>query len=145
VPPAPARASLAHPACLFTVPGRIPFPQSSALSAPHPLSRVFLLFLLVISQFLFFPWVKFSLSRGLCCSGPGFCGSTMVPWSSPGPRLPKLSGRGRLPALGPSWFLCLMWNGDSLRRLEVWRGQSYASSQWLCLQNVLQCLSKILL
>jgi hypothetical protein len=28
------------PACLFTVLGRIPFPQSSALRAPHPLSSV---------------------------------------------------------------------------------------------------------
>jgi hypothetical protein len=26
---------------------------------------------LLISQFLFFPWVEVSLSRGLCCSGPG--------------------------------------------------------------------------
>jgi hypothetical protein len=51
---APTRGSLACPACLFTVLGRIPFPQSSALSAPHPLSRVSLLFLLLISQFLFF-------------------------------------------------------------------------------------------
>jgi hypothetical protein len=25
------------------------------------------------------------------------------------------------------------WCGDSLRRLEVWRGQSFASSQWFCL------------
>jgi hypothetical protein len=32
--PAPTRASLAHPACLFTVPGRLPFPQSLALSTP---------------------------------------------------------------------------------------------------------------
>jgi hypothetical protein len=38
--PTPARASPAHLACLFTVPGRIPFPQSSALSVPHTLSRV---------------------------------------------------------------------------------------------------------
>jgi hypothetical protein len=58
-------------ACLFTVPGRIPFPQSSALSVPHPLSHVSLLFLLLITQFLFFPQVEVSLSRGLCCSGPG--------------------------------------------------------------------------
>jgi hypothetical protein len=36
----------------------------------------------------------------------------------------------------PSWFLHLMWSGDSLHRLEVWRGQSYASSQWFCLQSV---------
>jgi hypothetical protein len=69
--PAPTRASPACLACLFTVLGRIPFPQSLALSAPHPLSSVSLLFLLLITQFLFFPWVEVSLSRGLCCSGPG--------------------------------------------------------------------------
>jgi hypothetical protein len=69
--PTPTRASPACQACLFTVLGRIPFPQSSAFSVPHPLSRMSLLFLLLISQFLFFPWVEVSLSRGLCCSGPG--------------------------------------------------------------------------
>jgi hypothetical protein len=69
--PAPARASPALPACLFPVPGRIPFPQSSALRAPHPLSRVSLLLLLFTTQFLFFPRVEVSLSRGLCCFGPG--------------------------------------------------------------------------
>jgi hypothetical protein len=70
-PPAPSRGSLARLACLFTVPGRIPFPQSSAFSASHPLSRVSLLFLFLITQFLFFPQVEVGLSRGLCCSGPG--------------------------------------------------------------------------
>jgi hypothetical protein len=69
--PAPTRASPAHLACLFTVPGRIPLPHSSALSAPHPLCHRGLLFLLLITQFLFFPWVEVGLSRGLCCSGPG--------------------------------------------------------------------------
>jgi hypothetical protein len=69
--PAPTRASPARPACLFTVPRRIPFPLSLALSVPHPLSRVSLLFLLLITQFLFFPQVEVSLSRGLCCSHPG--------------------------------------------------------------------------
>jgi hypothetical protein len=58
-------------ACLFTVPERIPFPQSLALSAPHPLSHMSLLFLLLITQFLLFPWVEVGLSRRLCCSGPG--------------------------------------------------------------------------
>jgi hypothetical protein len=48
------------------------------LIAPHPLSCVSLLFLLLISQFLFFPWVEVSLYRGLCCSGPGL--SVGVPW-----------------------------------------------------------------
>jgi hypothetical protein len=62
--PTPTRASLAHPACSFTVPGRIPFPQSSALSAPHPLSSVSLLFLFLITQFLFFPRVGVVLFRG---------------------------------------------------------------------------------
>jgi hypothetical protein len=76
--PAPTGASPAHPACLFTVLGSIPFPQSLALSAFHPLSRVSLLFLLLISQFLFFPQVEVSLSRGLCCSGSGL--SVGVPW-----------------------------------------------------------------
>jgi hypothetical protein len=75
--PAPTRASPASPACLFTVLGRIPFPQSSALRDPHPLSRVSLWFLF-ISQFLFFAWVGVGLSRGLCCSGPGL--SVGVPW-----------------------------------------------------------------
>jgi hypothetical protein len=38
--PAPARGFPACPACLFRVPGRIPFPQSSVLRVPHPLSSV---------------------------------------------------------------------------------------------------------
>jgi hypothetical protein len=62
--PTPARASPACLACLFTVLGRISFPQSLALSVPHPLSSVSLLFLLLITQFLFFPQVEVSLSRG---------------------------------------------------------------------------------
>jgi hypothetical protein len=76
--PTPAGVCPACQACLFTVLGRIPFPQSSALSAPHPLSCMSLLFLLLITQFLFFPWVEVGLSRGLCCSGPGL--SVGVPW-----------------------------------------------------------------
>jgi hypothetical protein len=69
--PTPARSFLACLACLFTVQGRIPFPQTLVLSAPHPLSNMSLLFLLLIGQFLFFPQVEVGLSRGLCCSGPG--------------------------------------------------------------------------
>jgi hypothetical protein len=53
--PTPTRASPACPASLFTVLGWIPFTQTLALSAPHPLSHVSLLFLLLISQFLFSP------------------------------------------------------------------------------------------
>jgi hypothetical protein len=46
-------------------------PPSSALRAPHPLCYMSLLCLLLITQFLFFPWVAVSLSSGLCLSGPG--------------------------------------------------------------------------
>jgi hypothetical protein len=69
--PAPAGAFPALPTCLFTVLGRIPFPQSLALRVPHPLSHVSLLFLLLISQFLFFPRVEVSLSRGIAALAQG--------------------------------------------------------------------------
>jgi hypothetical protein len=46
-------------------------PPPLALRVPHPLCNVSLLFLLLITQFLFFPQVEVSLSRGLCCSGLG--------------------------------------------------------------------------
>jgi hypothetical protein len=41
-------------------------PPFSALRVPHPLCYVSFLLLLLITQFLFFPWVGVSLSRGLC-------------------------------------------------------------------------------
>jgi hypothetical protein len=65
VHPAPTGASPACLACLFTVSGRIPLPQSLVLSVPNPLSHVSLLFLLLITQFLFFPGVDVGLSTGL--------------------------------------------------------------------------------
>jgi hypothetical protein len=39
--------------------------------SPNIWCSVSLLFLLLITQFLFFPRVEVSLSRGLCCFGPG--------------------------------------------------------------------------
>jgi hypothetical protein len=127
--PAPTRASSACRACLFTVLGRIPFPGSSALRAPHPLFRVSLLLLLLITQFLFFPRVEVSLSRGLCCCGPGL--SVGVPCYS----------KAHLVRVFPSHLGTSDWRPGALlvspfnvkwrffRRLEVWRGQSYAFSQ----------------
>jgi hypothetical protein len=35
-----------------------------------------------------------------------------------------------------SWFLCLMWSGDAMRGLGVWRSQSFASSLWCFIQSV---------
>jgi hypothetical protein len=84
--PAPARGSLAHLACLFTVPGTIPFLPSSALRAPHPLSCVSYLFLLLITQFLFF----FPGWRSVCPGGYAtlaqaclweYCGTAKLTWS----------------------------------------------------------------
>jgi hypothetical protein len=83
LPPEPLQPA---PACLFTVPGRIPFPQSSVLRAPHPLSCVSYLFLLLITQFLFFSpgW------RSVCPGGYaalaqaclwGYRGTAKLTWS----------------------------------------------------------------
>jgi hypothetical protein len=63
----------------------MPFPQSLALRAPHPLSRVSLLFLLLISQFLFFPWVVVSLSVGYAALAQAclweYRGTVKLTWS----------------------------------------------------------------
>jgi hypothetical protein len=78
--PAPTRASPAHLACSFTVPGRIPFLQSLVLCAPHPLSHVSFLFLLLISQFLFFSLGGGRSVQGAMLLWPRLvCGSTVVP------------------------------------------------------------------
>jgi hypothetical protein len=78
--PTPARGSPARPACLFTVLGRIPFPQSSVLSVPHPFSLVSLLYLLLISQFLFFSPGGGQSVQGAILLWPRLvCGSTTVP------------------------------------------------------------------
>jgi hypothetical protein len=85
--------------------------------------------------FSFFPeW-------GLVCPGGyadlahGCLWEYCVPLSSPcGPRLPKPSGHCHLAAAQEHfWFLHLTWSGDAMRRLEVWRSQSFASSQWFFL------------
>jgi hypothetical protein len=101
---------------------------------PHPLCYVSFLLLLLIIQFF-----SFSLGRG----GPGGYADLAqgclweysMPLSSPcGLCLPKLSGCWHLAAAWePSWFLCLPWSGDVMHRLGVWRGQSFASSQWFFL------------
>jgi hypothetical protein len=96
LPPAPARASLAWPglACLFTVPGRISLPCSSELRVPHPLCNVSLLFLLLITQFLFFPRYESFCPEGYAVLAQACLWKYHIPLSSPCPRLPKPSGRG---------------------------------------------------
>jgi hypothetical protein len=133
---APARASPTRPACLFTVPGRISLPPLFSAQCIPPSFLCSLLFLLLIIQFLFFPRVEVSLSRGLCWSDPGL--SVGVPCTA------KLTLSTSSQALwvqatgGPGALLVslLMWIGDALCRLEVWRGQIFSSSPWFCLQGV---------
>jgi hypothetical protein len=133
LPPEPLRPTLLFYLQFWV---RIIFPQSLALRAPHPLSHVSL-FLLLITQFLFFsPGGGQSVQGAMLLWPRVVCGSTAVPLSSPCLHLPKLSGCGRVAAWWPSWFLCLTWSGDALSWLEVWRGQSFASSWWFCLQGV---------
>jgi hypothetical protein len=77
--PAPTRGSPAHLACLFTVPGRIPFPQSSELRAPHPLSSVSLLLIAYYSLSLFSSGGGQSVQGSMLLWPRLVCGSTMVP------------------------------------------------------------------
>jgi hypothetical protein len=106
--PAPTRASPACPACLFTVLGRIPFPQSLVLSVPPPsYPHAFIVLIAYNSVSLFFPWWRSVCPGGMLLWPRVVCGSTTVPLSSPCPHLPKLSGCWQLAAQGPSWFLRL--------------------------------------
>jgi hypothetical protein len=83
LPPSPARPNL--------------FVYSSGWdSPPHPLCYVSLLFLLLITQFLFFPQVGGSVCPGGYANlAQGCLWEYRVPLSSPcGPHLPKPSGHG---------------------------------------------------
>jgi hypothetical protein len=89
----------------------------------------------LLVSFSFFPWVGLVCPESYAALAQGCLCEYHVPLSSPcGPHLPKLFGHCRLAAAWePSWFLHLMWSGDAMCRLEVWRGQSFASSRWFFL------------
>jgi hypothetical protein len=134
--PAPAGASLARPGLFIYSSGKDSTPRLFiAQDSPPSLPHVFIV-LIAYYSVLFFPRVGVDLSRGYADLAQGCLYKYCIPLSSPCSCLPKLSGRGWLAAWGPSSFLPLTWSGDSLCRLEVWRGQSFASSQWPCLPGV---------
>jgi hypothetical protein len=83
-------------------------PLPSVLRAPHPLCHVSLLFLLLITQFLFFfPGWGSVCPGGYADLAQGCLWEYRVLLRSPcGPYLPKPSGCWRLAAWEPSWFLC---------------------------------------
>jgi hypothetical protein len=79
----------------------------------HPLSHVSLLLIAYYSVSLFFPGL-----RSVCPGGYAALAQACLweyrklTWSVPS----KPSGRQRLAAQGPFWFLLLTWSGDSLRQ-----------------------------
>jgi hypothetical protein len=76
VPLLPPEPLWPGPACLFSVPGRIPFPQSLALSATHPLSHVFIVLLAYYSVSLFSLGGGWSVQGAMLIWPRLFCGST---------------------------------------------------------------------
>jgi hypothetical protein len=105
--PTPAGASPARPG-LFIYSSRKDNPPSSlALSVLHPLCNVSLLFLLLITQFLFFPRWRSVCPGGYAILAQGCLWEYCIPLSSPCLHLPKPSGHGQLAARVPFWFLCL--------------------------------------
>jgi hypothetical protein len=113
---------------------------SGAQDTSPSLLRVFFFFnCLFIIQFGFFPF--FPGQRSVCPGGlywfvPGLsvevqhavylltCGSA------------KQVRIWHLAVWEPSWFLRLMWSGDAMCMLGVWRCQSFASSWWFFLPDV---------
>jgi hypothetical protein len=64
--------------CVLLLPPGLFIYSSSALRAPHPLCYVSLLFLLLITQFLFFPWVGgWSVQEAMLFWPMVVCGSTV--------------------------------------------------------------------
>jgi hypothetical protein len=123
---------LPSPASLFW--GISPPPLFGTQGALPSLLVVFFVVIVYYSVF-------FSPGWGSVCPGgyadlsQGCLWEYHVLLSSPcGQCLPKPSGCCCLvTALEPSWFLHLMWSGDGMHRLEVWRSQSFACSRWFFL------------
>jgi hypothetical protein len=121
------------PACLFTVLWGIPLHHFRHSGRPTLFAMCLYCSYCLLFTFSFFPGWRLVCPGGYADLAQGFLWEYRVPLSSPcGLRLPKPSGHLAV-ARGPPWFLCLTWSGDALRRLEVWRGQSFASSLWFCL------------
>jgi hypothetical protein len=124
------------PACLFAVLGGIPLPPLWCSGCPTLFAMCLYCCYYLLFSFSFFPRWRSVCSGSYADLAQGCLWEYLILLSSPCLHLPKLSGCRQLVAWGPSWFLCLTWSGDSLRRLEVWRGPSFASSRWFFLQDM---------
>jgi hypothetical protein len=138
--PSPARAAPSHPACLFIVylQSREGFPSPNLQHSGHPTlypTCVYCSYCLLLS-FSFFPgW------RSVCPGGYAalaqsclweYCGTAKLTWSASSQAIlaQTVGGPG---ALLVSLFN-VKWRFSALA--GVWRGQSFASSRWFCLQGV---------
>jgi hypothetical protein len=119
----------------------VPLLQSPELRAPCPLcyvSFVFFFSCLFIIQFV----SLFSLGGGQSVQGSLLicprvvCGSTVCRLAHLVVCSPKQVRSWYLAAQEPSWFLHLMWSGDAISGLGVWRCQCFASFWWFFLQGV---------
>jgi hypothetical protein len=131
-----------------------PPPLSGAQGALPSLLHVFLFI-------YFFPAVYYSVCFFLLFFPPGW--GSVCPWdyadlvqgclwefcvllsSLGGLCLPKQSGNWHLAAREPSCFLHLMWSGDDMCRLRVWRSQSFSLLGGFSCKVYHQLLSTILL
>jgi hypothetical protein len=109
------------------------FPSPPLRHSGHPALFATCLFCcccLLFSFFSFFPGWGLVCPGGYADLAQGCLWEYHVPLSSPcDPHLPKPSGRWHLAAAWePSWFLHLMWSGDAMCGLGMWRSQSFASS-----------------
>jgi hypothetical protein len=93
--PTPARGSPACPRDWGTLPSIF-----SAQGTPPSFQHVLIVLIAYYSVSLFFPGGGQSVQGAMLLWPRLVCGRTVVPRSSPGPRLPKPSGRQRLAALG---------------------------------------------
>jgi hypothetical protein len=122
--------------------GAYPSPTLWSSGSPPSLLNVFFLLATCLLFRLFFP--LFSLGGGHSVQGAMLV--YHVPLSSPvGLCLPKQSGSWHLAVRELSWFLCLMWSGDAMCGLGVWRIRVLPFLGGFSCQVYLQHLSKILL
>jgi hypothetical protein len=127
---------LLQPACLFTVPWGIVPTLLWCSGCPTLFATCLFLLLLLFVQFvffLFFPWVGVSLSRRLFWSGPGFSWSVVCRLAHLVVCVSQVGRKWHLVAWEPSWFLHLLWSGDAMCRLGMWRSWGFASSWWFFL------------
>jgi hypothetical protein len=107
VPPLPPEPLQPGPVCLFTVLGRISLPPLRRSVCPTLFAMCLYYSYCLLLSFSFVPWWGSVCPGGYADLAQGCLWKYRILLSSPCPRLPNLSGHGRVVAWGPSWFLRL--------------------------------------